>query len=104
MALSLGKLIGAGVLGVSADKYGRRTIYAFGIVLFVIAGPASAYVPWYWGFVFLRLLTGICFSAIQFSSLTTREYNMLYIYERQKNLPLAIKSKVRNDSLYKMVY
>ncbi|OXU21339.1 hypothetical protein TSAR_002331 [Trichomalopsis sarcophagae] len=71
MALSLGKLIGAGVLGVSADRYGRRTIYVFGIVLFVIVGPASAYVLSYWGFVVLRLLTGVCFSAIQFSSLTT---------------------------------
>ncbi|XP_014207000.1 organic cation transporter protein [Copidosoma floridanum] len=71
MALSLGKLLGAGFLGVSADKYGRRSIYVLGIFMFIVAGPASAYVPWYWGFVCLRLLTGVSFSAIQFSSLTT---------------------------------
>jgi MFS family permease len=74
MALSLGKMLGAGILGVSADRYGRRGVYALGIVLFVVAGPVSAFVPWYWAFVMLRLVTGLGFSAIQFSSLTTREF------------------------------
>ncbi|XP_011505904.1 PREDICTED: organic cation transporter protein-like [Ceratosolen solmsi marchali] len=71
MALSLGKMLGAGILGVSADRYGRRGVYALGIVLFVVAGPVSGFVPWYWTFVILRLVTGLGFSAIQFSSLTT---------------------------------
>ncbi|KAJ8680663.1 hypothetical protein QAD02_016450 [Eretmocerus hayati] len=71
MSLSLGKLLGAGLLGASADKYGRRGIYTLGILMFVVAGPASALVPWYWGFIFLRLVTGVSFSAIQFSALTT---------------------------------
>ncbi|XP_058795651.1 organic cation transporter protein [Phymastichus coffea] len=71
MALSLGKLLGSAVLGVSSDRYGRKAVYALGIVMFAIAGPASAYVPWYWAFVVLRLLTGVSFSATQFSSLTT---------------------------------
>lgn len=79
MALSLGKLLGASILGVSSDRYGRKTIYTLGIVMFVVTGPASAYVPWYWAFVVLRLLTGISFSATQFSSLTTCKFFFLYI-------------------------
>ncbi|CAB0037967.1 unnamed protein product [Trichogramma brassicae] len=71
MALSLGKLLGAGVLGVSSDRYGRRAIYVLGILLFVLFAPVSAYVPWYWAFIALRLLTGISFSAVQYSALTT---------------------------------
>lgn len=71
MALSLGKLIGSGFFGVFADKFGRKLSYVIGIALLIGSGPASAVVPWYWGFFMLRLITGVSHAAIQYSSFTT---------------------------------
>ncbi|XP_043276634.1 organic cation transporter protein-like isoform X2 [Venturia canescens] len=71
MALSLGKLIGAGFFGVFADRHGRKTTYVIGIFMLIIAGPLTAFVPWFWAFLVLRFFTGVSLSAIGYSSMTT---------------------------------
>ncbi|XP_015126802.1 organic cation transporter protein [Diachasma alloeum] len=70
MAFSLGKLMGSGLFGVYADKHGRRRTFIIGIVLQILSGPASAVVPWFWGFMALRWITGLSSAAVGYSSLT----------------------------------
>ncbi|KAG8036764.1 hypothetical protein G9C98_004086, partial [Cotesia typhae] len=48
---SFGKLLGTGVLGIFADKYGRMKVIIIGLVLQSIAVPLTSIVPWFPGFV-----------------------------------------------------
>ncbi|XP_011302376.1 organic cation transporter protein [Fopius arisanus] len=70
MAFSLGKLMGSGIFGVYADKSGRRRTFIIGIILQILSGPASALVPWFWGYMGLRWITGLSSAAVGYSSLT----------------------------------
>lgn len=70
MALSLGKLLGAAVSGIIADKYGRKPTLVIGIIMQIISGPLTAIVPWFWGYMFLRMVTGLSLSAVGYPALT----------------------------------
>ncbi|KAH0568651.1 hypothetical protein KQX54_021339 [Cotesia glomerata] len=48
---SLGKLLGTGILGVYADKNGRRKALIISLTLQTIAVPLTSIIPWFWGFV-----------------------------------------------------
>ncbi|XP_066594904.1 organic cation transporter protein [Prorops nasuta] len=69
MALSLGKLIGS-FFGAFGDKYGRKIMYRIGLVLLLVSGPTSSIVPWYWGFMLLRLIAGISYMVVGYSAFT----------------------------------
>ncbi|KAK2580809.1 hypothetical protein KPH14_011543 [Odynerus spinipes] len=70
MMFSLGKLLGAASFGIVSDKCGRKFAYAIGIVMLILSSPTSAIVPWFWGFMVLRLINGISHAAILYPSFT----------------------------------
>ena len=54
----------APLLGVAADRYGRRPLLAGGLILFGAAGTAVAFAPDFGTVLILRALQGIGFSAV----------------------------------------
>ncbi|CAD6232049.1 GSCOCG00001719001-RA-CDS [Cotesia congregata] len=69
-AYVLGRLLGNGFLGIYSDKYGRKKALIIGLILQIIAVPASAVLPWYWAFVFCKLIIGISVGASYSSAYT----------------------------------
>lgn len=61
---SLGIVFGAAIVGICADKYGRKTLLMIGITLQIVSGPASALVPWFWTFLLTRYLAGVSTGAM----------------------------------------
>ncbi|XP_044576233.1 organic cation transporter protein-like isoform X1 [Cotesia glomerata] len=64
LVYSLGIVFGAAIVGICADKYGRKTLLMIGIILQIASGPASALVPWFWTFLLSRYLAGVSTGAM----------------------------------------
>lgn len=62
--VSLGKAVGALAAGILSDKYGRRSLYVAGAVLYVAASVLMWMTPWYGGFLAGRLAIGVASSMI----------------------------------------
>ncbi|KAK4883233.1 hypothetical protein RN001_006552 [Aquatica leii] len=56
LATVLGVIAGGVLLGAAADKFGRKTVLSFSILLQTICGFVSAAIPWYYGFVTSQFL------------------------------------------------
>ncbi|CAD6232051.1 GSCOCG00001720001-RA-CDS [Cotesia congregata] len=67
---ALGRLLGNGFLGIYADKYGRKKAIIIALLLQIIAVPSSGLVPWYWAFIFFKLITGMSTGSLYSSSYT----------------------------------
>ena len=59
-----GKLIGAFLLGILSDLYGRRKIFFFSVLLLVASGLISYIAPWYTLYLIGRLLAGVANSGM----------------------------------------
>lgn len=68
-------MVGSGILGTIADKYGRKNSLIISIVLQVIASPASALVPWFWMFIICKFFIGMSTGAMYSSSFTICKIN-----------------------------
>ncbi|XP_059468322.1 organic cation transporter protein-like [Neocloeon triangulifer] len=60
----LGILIGAILFGHLSDKYGRKPIFFFSLVLQVVGGVTAGFAPEYYTFIFARLCIGISTSGV----------------------------------------
>lgn len=40
-------------------RYGRRPPLVIAVIIQLISGVATAYIPWFWGFVVLRFITAV---------------------------------------------
>ncbi|XP_057337325.1 organic cation transporter protein-like [Microplitis mediator] len=67
---AFGRLLGFGILGMYADKYGRKKSLIIGLILQIIVVPSSAVTPWFSGYIFLKLITGIGVGALYSSGYT----------------------------------
>ncbi|XP_044591392.1 organic cation transporter protein-like [Cotesia glomerata] len=67
---SLGKLLGTGILGVYADKNGRRKALIISLTLQTIAVPLTSIIPWFWGYILCELLIGLSVAAMYSSAYT----------------------------------
>ncbi|KAH0568645.1 hypothetical protein KQX54_021333 [Cotesia glomerata] len=67
---AFGMTFGSGILGIYADKHGRKTSLIISIILQTIVGPASALVPWFWAFIIFKFLTGVSIGAMYSSAYT----------------------------------
>ncbi|CAH1776009.1 unnamed protein product [Owenia fusiformis] len=54
-----GFLLGAIIFGGLSDKFGRKPVLMFSIVLTVLCGTGAAFIPEYWSFVILRALVAM---------------------------------------------
>ncbi|XP_062565693.1 organic cation transporter protein isoform X2 [Armigeres subalbatus] len=54
-----GILVGGVVFGSLADKFGRRPPMVIAVIVQLISGVGTAYIPWFWGFVVLRFITAV---------------------------------------------
>jgi len=54
----IGNMVGAWILGMGADKFGRKPIVIICYLVYGVFGLASAFVTNFYGFLFLRLLVG----------------------------------------------
>ncbi|XP_053597210.1 organic cation transporter protein-like [Microplitis demolitor] len=72
LAYAFGKLVGGGILGIAADKYGRKKSLIISLVLQTVAMPLSALVPWFWAYIVFKFLVGA-----SVSSLYSTAYTML---------------------------
>ncbi|XP_057339235.1 organic cation transporter protein-like isoform X1 [Microplitis mediator] len=70
LVFSLGIMSGSAILGVYADKYGRKNSLIISIILHTIAGPLSALVPWFWAYIVLKFFTGMSLGAMYSSAYT----------------------------------
>lgn len=83
VALSIGKFLGASIFGVIGDRYGRKTSYCMGALLYIVAGILTSFSPWYWLFMVGRILLGAAGAAIFYSSYTICIY-VLYLISIQR--------------------
>lgn len=58
-ASAVGMAIGAAVAGMAADKWGRRTVVTYTLVLYGLASAASGFAPSFGALLFLRFITGL---------------------------------------------
>ncbi|AYD39391.1 MFS transporter [Clostridium fermenticellae] len=58
-ASAVGMAVGAAVAGMIADRYGRRTVITFTLILYGLASAASGIAPNFAVLLFLRFLTGL---------------------------------------------
>lgn len=87
MALSVGKFMGSLMLGVIADKWGRKFAFNISASIYIIAGVLSFVTPWYWIFFFSRFLLGAAGSGVYNSAYTLRkapEYFQFLIFFSNK--------------------
>ncbi|XP_057338099.1 organic cation transporter protein-like [Microplitis mediator] len=70
LVYALGKISGTGLLGIFADKYGRKKSLIIGLILQIIASPLSAVVPWFWSYLIFKYITGISVGAMYSSAYT----------------------------------
>ncbi|XP_065082873.1 organic cation transporter protein isoform X2 [Ochlerotatus camptorhynchus] len=54
-----GILVGGVLFGSLADKYGRRPPLVIAVIIQLISGVGTAFIPWFWGFVVLRFITAV---------------------------------------------
>ncbi|XP_058448304.1 organic cation transporter protein isoform X2 [Malaya genurostris] len=54
-----GILVGGVMFGTLADKFGRRPPLVVAVMIQLVSGVATAYIPWFWGFVVLRFITAV---------------------------------------------
>ncbi|XP_053597549.1 organic cation transporter protein-like [Microplitis demolitor] len=87
LVYSLGIMSGSAILGVYADKYGRKNSLIISIILQIISGPLSALVPWFWAYVILKFFNGISSGAMYSSGYTIR---MAYFLPNWRQLQMAI--------------
>lgn len=59
----IGIFLGAPIFGWLTDRYGRRRLFTFDIVLFLVAGLAQAFVTEGWQLFVIRLVLGIAIGA-----------------------------------------
>lgn len=69
-SLALGKLIGAFVFGIIADKYGRKASFIISSIIYIICGPIAGVVPWYSVFILARVGIGIAASGTYHTAYT----------------------------------
>lgn len=62
-AVLIGSLIGGLVTGVLADRIGRRTVFAYDLVFFVVFAALSAVAPTYGSLLVARLMLGLAIGA-----------------------------------------
>ncbi|XP_057338045.1 organic cation transporter protein-like isoform X2 [Microplitis mediator] len=70
LAYAFGKLIGGGILGIAADKYGRKRALIIGLLLQTVAMPLSALVPWFWVYIVFKFLVGASVSSMYSTAYT----------------------------------
>ncbi|XP_066906246.1 organic cation transporter protein isoform X2 [Halyomorpha halys] len=63
-SVAVGKVIGAVLLGMLSDRYGRKKVFIFSSILFWVAGPSAAFVDSYIMFIAFRLMIGIAGSGL----------------------------------------
>ncbi|XP_049840116.1 organic cation transporter protein isoform X3 [Schistocerca gregaria] len=59
MVVSFGKLLGALIFGFIADRAGRKTSLTLSFLIYIVVGPLSGLLAYYWVFVAARLLIGM---------------------------------------------
>lgn len=64
MGVFVGQLLGGGIWGPLADRYGRRKTFLLSNILLLLFGGLSALVQTYWQFVAARVLVGVCIGGI----------------------------------------
>lgn len=69
-SLALGKLIGAFVFGIIADKYGRKVSFIISSIIYIVCGPIAGVVPWYTVFIIARVGIGIAASGTYHTAYT----------------------------------
>lgn len=77
-SLALGKLIGAFVFGIIADKYGRKPSFVISSIIYIICGPLAAVVPWYAVFILARVGIGIAGSGTYHTAYTICKFFFLF--------------------------
>ncbi|KAH3882706.1 hypothetical protein DPMN_006650 [Dreissena polymorpha] len=65
-----GVMLGGLVFGHLADKFGRKPVMLFTLFFPILVGIATAFVPWYAGFVTLRFIQGVLMQGLQTSTYT----------------------------------
>lgn len=70
-----GLLIGAVMLGNSADRFGRKPVFFAAAVLQLVVGTVVAFVPDFYSFLVLRFLYGVGTVGTLSSSFVLSEYN-----------------------------
>ncbi|XP_074104414.1 organic cation transporter protein-like [Cotesia typhae] len=70
LVYALGMSFGSGILGTYSDRYGRKNSLIVSIILQVVFGPLTAFVPWFWTYMICRFFTGMSISAMASSAYT----------------------------------
>ncbi|XP_014260538.1 organic cation transporter protein isoform X1 [Cimex lectularius] len=80
VAVAVGKFVGAFCFGMVADKFGRKKVFLFCCILYMIAGPIAAIASTYALLLLMRVLIGIAGSGVYeagytiLSEMTVKKY------------------------------
>lgn len=77
VAVSAGKCIGASVVGILSDKFGRRNSFASGAVIYVTASILTTFSPWYWPFLIGRFFLGSAASGLFYPALIMSTFDVI---------------------------
>lgn len=64
VAVSFGKFLGASIIGVISDKFGRKLAFTYGALFYIMGSIITTVSPWYWPFVIGRVFIGVAASGI----------------------------------------
>lgn len=77
VALSLGKFFAASSFGVFSDRFGRKTAFMVGCLIYMISGLATVFTRSYWILFFGRMGIGASSSALFYPAFTLCKYTIL---------------------------
>lgn len=73
VALSLGKFFAASSFGVFSDRFGRKTAFMVGCLIYIVSGMATVFTRNYWILFFGRMGIGASSSALFYPAFTLCE-------------------------------
>lgn len=77
-AVALGKCVGALVIGVLSDKFGRKRMFGGGAIMYTVASVVSIFTPWYWPFLIARVFLGLASTCLFYPALVMSECFLIY--------------------------
>ncbi|XP_023213192.1 organic cation transporter protein-like, partial [Centruroides sculpturatus] len=77
----MGLFVSALIIGQLSDRYGRRPVIIFGIILHILSGLLCTISPFYWMFTACRFLTAVGKNAYGLAYFYIAEYNFYLVLE-----------------------
>lgn len=83
VALSLGKFFAASSFGVFSDRFGRKTAFMVGCLIYLVSGFATVFTKSYWVLFLGRMGIGSASSALFYPAFTLRKFRLNTLFKEE---------------------